>query len=128
MHDLPAVRGFERIGDLACDAERLVGRNRALGDAVGERRSVHELHDDDRVAAGLVESVDVRDVGVIQRGEDLGFALEARDAVLVVGESLRQDLDGHVSLEARIGRPVDLAHAAGADTVDDLVRAEALTW
>ena len=44
----------------------------------------------------------------------------------VVGEVLRQHLDRDVALEARVARAVDLAHAAGAERRQDLVRAEAV--
>jgi hypothetical protein len=38
-----------------------------------------------------------------------------------------QDLDGDVAIEPRIAGAVDLAHAAGADEPDDLVRPETVT-
>ena len=38
---------------------------------------------------------------------------------------LRQDLDRHGPLEARVARLVDLSHPAGADRREDLVGAEA---
>ena len=42
----------------------------------------------------------LRDVRVIQRGEDLRFALESREAIGIVGERLRQDLDRDVAIAA----------------------------
>ena len=44
MDDALLVRGFERLGDLPRDRQRLVERNRPPRDAVGERRSLDELH------------------------------------------------------------------------------------
>ena len=44
MNDAVLVRGFERLGDLLRDRQRLVERNRPLRDAVGERRSLDQLH------------------------------------------------------------------------------------
>ena len=43
------------------------------------------------------------DIGVIQRGEDLRLAGEARQAVGVGGEEVGQDLDGDIAIEARVG-------------------------
>ena len=44
--------------------------------------------------------------------------------VAVVDEVLGQHLDRDVALEARVARAVHLAHAAGAERRQDLVRAE----
>jgi len=49
---------------------------------------------------------------MIQRGEGLGLAVKTCDAVPIPGDGLRQDLDGHVTIELGIGGTVDLAHAA----------------
>ena len=66
------------------------------------------------------EVVDGHDVGVGQRGDGLGFALEAGQAVGVFGDLGRQDLDGDDAVECVAGL-VDLAHASGADGLEDLV-------
>ena len=69
-----------------------------------------------RDAAAVLEAVDLRDVRMIQRGERLRFALEARQAVGVGRERLGQDLDRDVAIELRVARAIDLAHAACADS------------
>ena len=43
MDDALLVRGFERVRDLARDRERLVNRQRARRQTLGERRAFHEL-------------------------------------------------------------------------------------
>jgi len=65
--------------------------------------------------------MDLGDVGVIQRGQELGLAPEAREPIGIVDESLRQHLDRDVPLELGVPRPPDLAHAARADRLDDLI-------
>ncbi len=77
-----------------------------------------------RTPPALFEAVDVRDVRMIQRGEGLRFALEAREPVGVARERLGQDLDRDVAIELRVARPIDLAHAAFADLRGDFVDAE----
>ncbi len=44
MHPALFMRRFERLGDLAGNAEGLVQRKRALPDAIGQRRAFHQLH------------------------------------------------------------------------------------
>src|SRR5450759_5368689 len=58
------------------------------------------------------------DVGMIQRGDSSRLALEA------VGELLLGDLDGDRAVQPRVARSVHVAHAAGADGREDLVRTE----
>lgn len=46
----------------------------------------------------------MRDVGMIQRGEALRLALEAREAFGIRDEHLQQDFDRHLAIELRIAR------------------------
>ena len=52
---------------------------------------------------------------MIERRERLGFALEPRKPIGVVGERLWQDLDRDVAIQLRVPRSKHLAHAAFAD-------------
>jgi hypothetical protein len=71
--------------------------------------------------------VDVRDVRVIQRGEHLSLAAEAREAIGIVGHGGEEDLDRHVAIQPPIATAVDFAHPARAEDGHDLVWAEART-
>ena len=62
--------------------------------------------------------------GMVQRRERLGFALEARQALGVGGEHVRQDLDRDLAPQRRVGAPPDLPHPALADLGRDVVDAE----
>ena len=72
-----------------------------------------------------LDAIDLRDVRMIERGEDFGFALETGQAVRVPGERGGQHLDGDLALQVRVGRPVDLAHAAVADLGGHFIGTEA---
>jgi hypothetical protein len=54
-------------------------------------------------------------VWMIRRGEDLAFPFEAREAVRIAREGVRQDFERDVPTKLRITRPIDLAHPAGAE-------------
>src|SRR5262245_1817677 len=58
---------------------------------------------------------------MIQRGQRLGFALEPRDAIGVVREGLRKNLQRNVSAKASVARAKDLSHAAFAKRGGNLV-------
>ncbi len=53
-------------------------------------------------ALSLLQPVDTPDVGVVQRGQHLGFALEAGQPVGVGREGLGQHLQRHVPVELRV--------------------------
>jgi len=64
---------------------------------------------------------------MVQRGEDFGFALKAREPIIVSGEGGRQNLDRNLTLQVRVGCPIHLAHPALTDLCGDFVNAEAGT-
>ena len=78
-------------------------------------------------AARVLHAVDRADVGVIQRGEQPRFALEACEPIGVAAQRFGKNFDGDVATELRIRRAVDLSHTAGAQRGDDLVRSKVCT-
>ena len=60
-------------------------------------------------------------IRVVQRREDLRFALEACETVRITREGRRQDLDGDVALRLPIARAVDLTHSSSAEKAADLI-------
>src|SRR5580658_4365275 len=78
----------------------------------------HQLHHQ-VVRADIVE---MADVGMIQRGNRTGLALET------LAEFLCRNLDGDFSAKPRVTSQVHLAHAAGANGREDLVGAETVTY
>ncbi len=121
MHDAALVRGLERLGDLQRDSQRLVTRKRAVGEPLREVFTLDELHRQEAHAVRLVQAVDRRDVGVVQRGEQLRFALEAGEPLGTLREHGRQDLDRHLAIERGVEGLPHHPHAALADLVHDAV-------
>ena len=86
MDDPLLVRGFEGLGNLLRDGERLIHRDSALGNAVGQRRSLDQFHHERDGARALFEAVNLRDVRMVQGGEDFSLALKPRESVRVAGD------------------------------------------
>jgi hypothetical protein len=61
---------------------------------------------------------------VIERGQNLRFALETEQTVFILGEERREDLDRDVAIELAVARAVHLAHATAAKEIDDRIRAK----
>ena len=74
--------------------------------------------------ADLLEAVHLRNVRVIERGERFRFTLEAGEALRVVDERLREDLERHVAAQPRVAGAIHLAHAPDAEEREDLVMTE----
>ena len=125
MDDSLLVSRRERLGDLPCNRQRLVERDRSARDAIGQRRAVHVLEHQRRRGAGLLHAVDRGDVRMIEGGQDLRFALEARQAFGVVRHLGQQHLDGDLAFQARVGCPIHGPHAAFAEQGGDLVGPDA---
>jgi hypothetical protein len=62
---------------------------------------------------------------VIERGEDLSLTLETLHPLFVSREGLGQDFDCHLAPQFCVRGAIDLAHSSGAESAQDLVRAEA---
>ena len=62
---------------------------------------------------------------VIQRGEELRLAPEARDAFRIVAEAIRHEFDRDVPSKLRVVGTIDFAHPAAAERRDDFIGAEA---
>src|SRR5262249_30094036 len=76
-------------------------------------------------AVPFLEAVNRRDVRVIEGGNELRFALEARLPIRFKSKRSGQNLQRHVAVELGIPRAVDLTHSARAKRRHDFVDAEA---
>ena len=86
MHDPPLVRFFQGSGNLRSDGDGLVDRNRTPRNALRKRLPRHELEHEIVHLIGSLEPVDGRNIGMVQRREDLRLSLEAREPFGVSGE------------------------------------------
>ena len=86
--------------------------------------AVDQLHHERTAPAVLLEAVDLGDVRMIQRREQLRLALEARQPFGIAREQIRQHFDRDVAIEPRVGRAIDLALTARAEEGLNLVTTE----
>src|SRR5687767_6000681 len=73
----------------------------------------------------VLEPMDVRDIGMVERRQQLRFAAEPAQTLWVVGEQVRENLDRDVTVQLGIAGPIDLTHTTGPEGRADFVRAEA---
>jgi hypothetical protein len=126
VNDPLLVSSLERLGDLEGGADGGGRRHRAGGQDLPERAAIDELHDEEAPAGGFLESVERRDIGMIQRREHPGFAPEPRHAIAVREKCVEDDLDGDITAKSRVTGAVDGSHAAFTGQFDDVVRTQPL--
>ena len=125
VNDAEVVRGFQRLRDLPRDRQCFVERYWSARNPLRQILSFDELHHQRRHAIGLFESVNVRDVRMIERCQHLCFAAETRQAIRIVGHRRQQHLDRDIAIQLRIARAIHLTHPTRAERGENFVRAKA---
>src|SRR5437867_5238134 len=86
-----------------------------------QRHAVQKLHRDESLASLLPNVIDRADIRMIQCGCGLRLALETGQGLSVSGNLLRQELQGHETMEPDIFGLVNDTHAATAQLLQDAV-------
>ena len=108
--------GFEGRGDLHSYIEHRQLWHKAVAfDPMVETSAIGEFHDDVGAALMFVEGIDMKNIGVIERGCGAGFAEEAFHHLFVLGHLALEHLHGDEPMEAGVEGAIDRAHAAGRD-------------
>ena len=81
--------------------------------------AVNEFHDHVKQIALMIKVYDLHDIGMPQFRHCFGFSLEAPDETFVFGQERVQDLDGHVAIQARLVRFVDISHPTSSQAFFD---------
>ena len=66
MDDALLMRGFDGVGDLSGDGDGVIDGNRSGGDPLRQVRTIHELHDQGLDRRTVLETVNLRDVRMIE--------------------------------------------------------------
>ena len=109
MNDPLLVRRFEDFGDLLGDGQCFVDRDGAARNPLRQIVALDELEDECRDPVALFESVDRRDIGMVDRGEDFRFALETSESFGISGHQSGQHLDRHLAFQVRVSGLIDVA-------------------
>ncbi len=124
VRDPLLVRGGDGVGERDGDVEDAIERPAGSRDELAERFPAHELHRDEPHAAAVLDRVDRDDIGVIDGGDGLRFALEALAEFGFGNGKRRQSFEGDVTPEPGVFSEIDLAHASASKEADDAVLAE----
>src|SRR4029453_19528127 len=99
MDDADAVCGLERGGDFNRGLERVLECQRSFFETAFKRLALEVLHHEIRRAALVADVVQGADVGMVELGNDSGFAVEAVAELTITPQPIRRDLDGDDAME-----------------------------
>src|SRR5204863_329971 len=78
-------------------------------------------------AVRFFQSVDGRDVGMVERSQHPCFALEPRQAIGMVRKALGQDFQRNVTVQLAIPDAIYLPHSARSQRAADFIVAQVVT-
>src|SRR5262249_18570899 len=124
-HPLP-VRVGQGVEHLVDVRERLASRDATLLHTFCKVLTFHEFHDHHELIFQLQRGSQLRDIGMIQRCQNLDFPLEASCQVLTTHETRKQNFNGLATVGNHMAYAVHSSHPATAELPDDLVIADSL--
>ena len=126
VHDAFGVSGIERVGDLDGEGKQSVQLEGPNTDEVLQGLAIEKLHGDEGLAVFLADVVNGANVGVVQGGCGLGFALKAGERLRIAGYFIGKEFQGDEAMQARVFGFVNHAHAAAAEFLDDAIVGDGL--
>ena len=124
MHNAVPVRLVERVRNLNPVTDRLLHGERSFLESPGERLPLEIFHDQEGHALVVADVIERADVRMTELRDRLRFAIEPLPKLRIDGHAGGKNLDGDRAVEARVRRPIDFAHPAGAVQRDDFVRSQ----
>ena len=115
MNDAFGMSGLKRIGDVDAEVDELMDIERTVGQAVAQRASLEQLHDDERMAVDFADVVDGADAAVIQGRGGASLGVQPAYRVRLVSQIVGQELESDRTSEPDVLGAVDDTHAAGTD-------------
>ena len=132
-HGAEVVGSVQPTGGVGGDAHGVghgqwLAAAHAVGDHLGQRLSRQVLHGDEVRLVDVAEIVNVDNVLVFEKRGNPCFLQQHLDEAALAGEVIVDLFDHHQLLEAHraaLAGQKNLGHAAGAQTVDEIVATEA---
>jgi hypothetical protein len=89
----PFMRGLKRIRDPAAYSQGFFNRERLSAEPLRQCFTLNKLQHEEAFSFSLFQSIDRSDVGVIERCQEFGFALEAGHSFRISCERVGKELE-----------------------------------
>ena len=124
MNDPLRVRRVQRVSDLNRQVQQFVCLQRLSGDEALDSLALQILNHDEGLALVFSDVINRADIRVIEGGSCLRFTLEPFQGLSILGEFLREELQGDGALELGVRGLVHHAHAPAAELLQDAIVAD----
>src|SRR5580693_3301337 len=121
------MSGIQSVGNLCAKIENLVDSQRLLLNSVFERRTVQVFHGDESAALLVADIVDGANIGMIQGGSRLRFALKTGQGLEILGHIIGQEFQRYKSVKASVLSSKHHTHATATDFFEDAIVRNCLT-
>ncbi len=118
MHDAFRVRRVECIRDSGAQVQKHFDIERPVIERVLERAPLQKFHGDEGAAAIFADIVNRANVGMIQSGSSLRFALKTLERLRIVFKFRREKFQRDGAVQFRVFGLVDDAHASAAKSFE----------
>ena len=122
MHHSTLVRALQPLANFNPVFQNLLGRQRSLAQAIGQRLAFQTFHHQEVHAILMPHIVQRANVGMVQRRDGARLAIEALLGFRIFRQMAGQNFNRDNTVEARIFRAVHLSHAARAQRRLNFVR------
>jgi hypothetical protein len=121
MGDALGMRRVESVGNLDGEIQQRLSLKGFTFDAVLQRLALQQFHGNEGLPIVFVNFVNGANVGVIEGRGCLGFALETLERLMVLRQSLRQELQGDEAMQLGVFGLIDHTHPAAAQLLQNTV-------
>src|SRR2546426_8661004 len=126
VNDAFGMSGVESVGDLNRQTQQDFRLKGFPGNEMLQRCPVQKLHGNERLSILLANVINRADIGVVQGGRGLGFALKTSERMRVLGNFGGQELQGNETVQPHVLGLVDHTHASATELLDDVVMRDGL--
>ena len=127
VNDASLVSRHQRRAEGNCQGEKTIERESMLGQEFGQRLPLNQFHCQEQRVVGLLDGMQRHDVGMVERRNSFRFPDEAGAPYRIGGEGVREHFERHATIQPRVAREIDLAHATSANPLEDFVLGEKRT-
>ena len=126
MHNPFFVCSFKGVCYLQAEGERFLPAERTANEPLRKILTLDHFQDEEAFAVHMFETVNSRDMGVVERREYMGLAFETGQPLGVVSQRIGEKFEGHVAAQARVVGTENLAHSTLSDLLYNSVMCQLL--
>ena len=128
MNDSFQMGHIESVGELNSHVQSGFDVQGSSRNSVPQCHAIQKFHHNERLAVLLADLVNGADVGMVQRGSCLRFALKPGEGLRILRNFIGQKFERDKTAKLDVFGFVDDAHSAATELLDDAVMRDGLAY